>query len=164
MAAAEHNTWDGSGDEAPRRPSTEDLGGDEKQDDLENPPDDVEHPTAAGWNQKVKQIAAIARVASSCKFELRFNAGAPYLARVAAPGSNITVATFDVTDEGPGITTIEWEADTFPPHELSPTGLTVFSDSSARCEGHLEEITNGVRVRTFTNGTAADLTCTFAVN
>lgn len=163
MAAAEHLTWNSVSGEAPRRPSTDDLGGDEKQDDQEYPPDEVEHPTAAGWNQKVRQIAALARVASACKIELRFDAGTPFIARVTAPGTDIDVGTFEVIDDGDGVTTIEWPANAFPPHTLSPTGLTVFSDSSDPCSGHLEEITNGVRVRTFENGVAADLMVTFSI-
>lgn len=161
--AAEHLTWEGSDDEDPRRPSTDDLGGDEKQDEDEFPPDDVTDPTATGWNQIVKQIAAIAKVTPSAKLEGRFNAGAPYLARVTAPSSNVTTETFTVTDEGTGVTLIEWPAGTFPPDQISPNGLTLLSALTTRLEAHAEEVSNGVRIRTFSNGTAADVDFTICI-
>ncbi len=166
MPAAEFTTWNGDpdNDEAPRRPSTDDLGGDQKEDDAEFPPDDVEHFTAAGWNQIVQQIAAMARVAAACKVELRFDSGDPYIARATAPSDNVSADTFTVTDEGAGVTLIEWPAETFPAHQCSPTGLTLFSSSTSVVTGHLEEVTNGVRVRTHVAGVATDVVCTFEIN
>lgn len=163
MPAADYLTWDGDGgSNLPRRPSTEDLGGDDKVNDAEYPPDDVEHPTADGWNQKVKQIAALSKVAEACKIEVRYNAGAPFIARVTAPGTNIVTTTFTVTDMGVGDTKIEWPANTFPPHQLSPTGLTALSTGLA--VGSVEEITNGIRVRMFDLLGPADVGFTIELN
>ena len=164
MTAPSFLTWDGGDGEDPRRPSTDDLGGDQKEDDAEFPPDPVEHLTADGWNQVVKQLAALSRVASACKLEVRFNSGTPYVARVTAPGSNVEVATFTVTDNGTGVTTITWPANTFPPHQLSPSGLTLLSSLTTRVEGHVEDVANGVKVYTFSNGTAADIAFTLEIN
>lgn len=164
MSAAEHNTWDGNVDELPRRPSTDDLGGDAKQDDEEFPPDAVEHFTAAGWNQIVKQLAALARVAPAVKLELRFDAGAPYLARVSSPRSDVAIATFTVVDNGTGDVSVTWPADTFPAHVCSPTGLTLLSNAAAVVDGHVEEITNGIRVRTRSGGSTADVPWTIEIN
>lgn len=164
MTAPSFLTWEGGDDEDPRRPSTDDLGGDQKEDDAEFPPDPVEHFTAAGWNQLVKQVAALAKVAPACKLEVRFNAGAPYVARVTAPSGDVAADTFTVTDDGTGITTIEWPANTFPPHQLSPSGLTFLSSLTTRVEGHVEEVTNGVTVYTFSNGAAADIAFTLEIN
>jgi hypothetical protein len=164
MPAAKHLTWDAFASELPRRPSTDDMGGDNKVDDEEAPPDDVEHFTADGWNQKAKQIPAIAKTVASCKLEVRFATGAPYVARASAPGSNVALATFTPTDNGVGDTTIVWPADTFPPHVCSPTGLTLLSSSTSVVAGHVEEVANGVRVRTFVGGSAADVPWTLAIN
>jgi hypothetical protein len=165
MSASLHNTWEGNGDdEDPRRPSTEDLGGDEKEDDAEYPPDDVEHPTAAGWNQKVKQIVAISRVTDVARLHVTFSGGTPSVNRVTAPSGNVTTATFDVTDEGTGVTLIEWNAGTFPPEEMAPHALTLLSSGTSRLEGHVDDsVTNGVRVYTFSNGTAADVNFVLAL-
>jgi hypothetical protein len=168
MAAPSFLTFDGgtgdAGPELPRRPSTDDLGGDDKQDNNENPPDDVEHFTAGGWNQIVKVLSALARTAAACKIEVRFSGGAPVIQRVSALGSAITTATFTPTDNGMGDTTITWPADTFPPHVCSPTGLTLFSSSTNVVDGHVEEVTNGIRVRTKSGGAAADIPFTIEIN
>lgn len=162
------NTWDGGvgedGAELPRRPSVDDLGGDQKQDNYDYPPDDVEHFTARGWNQLVKQVAALAKVASSCKIEVRFDGGAPAVVRFSSPRSGLTLATFQPTDNGIGDTTITWPADTFPAPVCSPTGLTLFSNAGAVVDGHVEEVTNGIRVRTRSGGSAADIPWTIEIN
>jgi hypothetical protein len=167
MAAADFLTWEGSValSEDPRRPSTDDLGGDEKLDDTEFPPDDVEHPTAAGWNQLVKQQAATAKVNAACKLEVRFSAGTPALVRFTTPRGDLTIATFTVQDNGNGDVTVTWPANTFPPHACSPTGLTLLTSATTFVAGHLDEVTNGVRVRTFnSSGTATDIDWTLTIN
>ena len=166
--APEFNTWNGGtgddGPELPRRPSTDDLGGDTKQDNSDHPPDDVEHFTAAAWNQLVKQVAALARVAASCKIEVRFTGATPFLSRISSPREDVTIATFTVTDNGSGDVSITWPADTFPTPVCSPTGLTLISSSTAVLDGHVEEITNGVRVRTKSGGVATDIPWTLTLN
>jgi hypothetical protein len=166
MSAPEYLTWEGDSEDdvAPRRPSTDDVGGDAKEDDAEFPPDDVVHFTSAGWNQKAKQIPAIAKVAAACKLEVRITAGAPAVSRVSSPSSLVEPATFTPTDEGTGDTSVEWPEDTFPPHVCSPTGLTFLSSSASSVTGHVEEIANGIRVRTFIAGVAADVDWTITIN
>lgn len=168
MAAPAFLVFDGgtdvSGTQLPRRPSTDDLGGDKKQDDNEFPPDDVEHFTAAGWNQIVQVVAALAKTIAVCKLEIRFVTGAPYVARASAPGTAIALGTFTVTDNSTGDTTITWPANTFPPAACSPTGLTLLSSSTAVLDGHVEEVTNGVRVRTKSAGAATDIPWTLVIN
>ncbi len=152
--------------ELPRRPSVDDLGGDEKQDDDEFPPDPVEHPTAAGHNQQVQVVAALSRVAAACKIEIRFNAGVPYMARVTALGTAVAIATFTVADNGTGITTVTWPANTFPPHAVSPSGLTflVDADTADVISGHVFEVTNGVKIRTKQAGSAANIAFALHIN
>lgn len=160
-------TWDGDPANAivPRRPSVEDAGGDQKLDAINVlPPDPIEHATAAQWNQQSKQIAALARVAESCKLEIRFSSGAPFVQNAPSPGTLIALSTFTVVDNGTGDTSITWPAETFPPHACSPTGLTMISSSTSVVAGHLQEITNGIRVRTFVAGTPTDVPWTVDIN
>lgn len=166
MPAPAFNTWNGGTDETgtvlPRRPSVDDMGGAGKQDNDEFPPDDVEHFTAAGWNQKAMQVPSLARVTASCLLDLQFTGSTPYLAAISSPSDNVTIATFTVVDNGPGDTSVTWPANTFPPSVISPSGLTVFG--SAVVDGRVEKITNGVRVRTRSAGSAADVPWTLQVN
>jgi hypothetical protein len=160
MSAPTFNTWDGDGVSiVPRRPSTDDLGGDDLENDPEFQPVEGEMPTAQAWDQIVKQIAALARTAHSCGIEVKITAGDPAVTRAWAPRSSVVPATFSVVDNGPGDTSVTWPANTFPTSNGPPTGLTILSNSTAttsiRC--HVEEITNGIRVRTSVNGSAADL-------
>lgn len=158
----------GTGDEGtelPRRPSTDDLGGDEKLDDAEFPPDPVEHPTAAGHNQLVKVVAALSRTAAACKLEVDFSSGVPFVKNVTALGSAVALSTFGTpTDNGTGDTTVSWPANTFPVETISPNGLTLYSSSTQVVAGHVEKVTNGIRVRTFVNGAAANVPWSISLN
>lgn len=149
---------------SPRRPSTDDLGGAEKLDDDEFPPDPVEMPDAGGHNQTTKVVSRIAGMTAAAKLEVRFASGAPYVNRADGLGTAIDPDTFTPTDNGTGDTTIEWPADTFPPEVVSPNGLTLYSSSTNPVTGHVEEVTNGVRVRTFVNGVAADVDWSLNLN
>lgn len=166
MTAPSFLTWEGDAVDGstPRRPSTADLGGDNYEDDAEAPPDINEFPSAAAFNQLVRQVAAIAKTTAAAKLENRFSAGAPYLARATGPSSTIKPSVFTVTDMGTGDTKIEWPADTFPPNQCSPTGLTFLSSSTSPITGHVEEITNGVRIRTFQSSVATDIPWTLEIN
>src|SRR5690606_34583815 len=147
MAASEFLTWDGDDDTPPRRPGVEDVGGDKKIDDDRHPPDPVIHPTAGGWNEKARQIPALARVSASAKLKVEFASGTSVLAQCAAASMKVSPQIFTVTDNGIGDTTVTWPAETFPAAVCSPTGLTVFHTTIAY--GVCEEVTNGIRVRTF---------------
>lgn len=168
MPAPDFLTFDGGtgddGIELPRRPSTDDLGGDAKRDNNEFPPDDVEHFTAAGWNQLVKVVEALSKTAAVCKLEVRFTGSTPYVARATALSRNVRIATFTVTDNGIGDTTVTWPANTFPPSACSPTGLTLLVTTSADRGFDVEEVANGIRVRTKAGGAATDIAWTIAIN
>lgn len=159
-------TWDGdvANGVLPRRPSTDDLGGDQYEDDAESPPDLHEFPSAADFNQLVKQIAALSKCVAAAKIETRFNAGAPFIQRASGPGTAIVPSLFTVVDNGVGDTSVTWPVNTFPTPQISPSGLTVFSSAATHAEGQIEEITNGIRVRTFQNAVAADLPWTAEIN
>ena len=166
--APDYLTWEGDSANSinPRRPSTDDLGGDEKVDDAEFPPNDKEHPTAAGWNQLVRQVAAMAKNVGACKLECRFSGGVPSLARVSSPNANVNAGSFTVVDNGVGDTSIVWQAGTFPSHQCAPSGLTVLlSGATVNANATLEELGNGIRVRTFDATNAAiDLAWTVEIN
>jgi hypothetical protein len=153
------------GTSLPRRPSTDDLGGDTKLDESPEPPDDITMPTAAGHNQIVKVTAAVAKTAASCKLEIDFSGSTPFVAAAAGMGSTIIPSTFGIpTDNGVGDTSVTWPANTFPPFTISPNGLTLYSSSTQVVAGHVQKITNGIRVRTFVNGAAADVPWSINLN
>lgn len=164
--AALHLTWDGdpANDVLPRRPSTDDLGGDEKVDDIDFPPDDTEHPTAAGWNQLVRQVAALARGVASLKFEVQYEGNTPFLARLSGPRSALAAEQFSIIEVSPGVVDVNWPANFFPPHQCAPTGLTLLSDSSSLRSGQVFEIPNGVRVRTFQSGSPGRVAFSLTIN
>ena len=168
MAAADFLTWDGDSGNGinPRRPSTDDVGGDNKQDDPEYPPDPDEHFTADGWNQKAKQIPALAKVAAACKLRVRFTAGAPAILQATGPRSTVAPGIFTVTDNGVGDTSITWAANYFPAHVCSPTGFTFIGSATPTTafSHQVEEITNGIRVRTFDGSTPTDLDFALEIN
>ncbi len=168
MSLPDFCTWDGGttdeGAEPPRRPSSEDLGGDEKLDSEEAPPDAKEHFTSQGWNQKVKQLVALARMSAAAKFKVSFSGGAPQIEQGAGCKATVTTTTFSPTDNGTGDTTVTWPADTFPPEIVSPNGLTLYSSSAQVVSGHVQLVTNGVRVRTFVNGVASDVPWSINLN
>jgi hypothetical protein len=157
MTAPDFLTWTGDEDNAPRRPSTDDLGGDQKQNHARYLPNPTTQPTAEGWNQQVKQIAAHSQVVDAARIDVDFTAGVPAVVAVASPSPSITTDSFELTDEGTGIVLIEWEPDLMPPAQIAPRGPFIRSALTTRCEGHIEPVTNGVRVRLFSNGTVADL-------
>lgn len=159
-------TWDGDPENniPPRRPSTDDVGGADKEDDLEFPPDPQLHPTADGWNQKALQIPAMARVTASLKLELRYDGTSPYLARVTGPRSSLAPDQFTVDEVSEGVVEVTWPANFLPPHQCAPTGLTLLSDSTSPTAGHVMEITNGIRVRTFEAGSVARVPFAIAIN
>lgn len=164
--SAEYLTWQGdpANNVTPHRPSADDMGGDALKDDDNDPPIANEMPTAGGWNQKVKQLEAIARTVASAFVEVDFSAGAPFVARVSSPNPDVIVESFTVTDNGTGDVTLEWSADLFPPEVCGPSGLTFYGNGTQPVTGHIEKISGGVRVRTFVNGAAADVSFSFHIN
>jgi hypothetical protein len=166
--ASKYLTWDGDPGNfvPPRRPSTDDLGGSEKLDDQDFPPDDETDPTADGWNQSVEQIAALSKVAASCKLRVHFTAGTPAVTMASGPGSAIAPGVFTVTDMGAGKTKLEWSATRFPTAQCSPTGLTLFGTGAPTTawNGVVEEITNGIIVHTFDGNTPTDVDFSIELN
>lgn len=159
MGAITFLSWEGDSETsiAPRRPSTEDLGGDELIDDQELPPIDGEMPTAAAWNQIVKQVVAMSKMLPAASLRVHFTGGTPAITQLACPSSLVTTPTFTVTDMGSGDTKIEWPAGTFPAQSFPP-GVHLLGNPGATPKSvTVEEITNGVRVRTAAGGAGTDI-------
>lgn len=166
MPAVKFLTWDGDPDNSipPYRPGTEDLGGDTLEDDVEFPPDDGEMPTADAWNQIVRQVVAMGRMTSSARISVHFASGTPVVSGVVSPRNGITAATFTVTDNGTGDTTIAWPGGSFPAAVTQPNGFTLNSADTGATTAYarVEKLTNAIRVRTNLAGAAADID--FTVN
>jgi hypothetical protein len=137
-------SWDGDPDEAilPHRVSTDNMGGDDLEDDVANPPQQGD-PNSASWNAKVRETAALAKTAAAAKVTINFSAGAPVFELWIAAGS-ITTDDLTLTDAGTGITELTWPENSFPPASVWPHGLTLHAEGT----GFAVNITNGLRVTT----------------
>jgi hypothetical protein len=116
MAAATTYSFD---DAAPTRPSVEDLGGDDKLDDVGAPPGAGE-PEAGAWNNLIRLAAGFARVSPTARISIGFTAGAPHIASLTAMRTNIAAADITVTDNAQGDTTLSWAATVLPPQTQQP--------------------------------------------
>lgn len=160
MTAPDYNTWEGDVGNGvnPRRPSTDDLGGDELEDDVKRPPTPGEHPTAGGWNQKVKQVSSIARVVAAAIIDVA-NSGTPAISSVFGPNENLVPGDFTITDMGTGVTKIEPAAGKLPVQTWSPwVQILGNNGGGTNTPGHtIEKIATGWIVRTFRNNAAVDV-------
>lgn len=138
----------------PNRPGINDVGGGQKVNDgtISDP---AGMPDATEDNQKSNLIVRYGMVVPVEKITVHFAAGVPSINKASGVITLVVIATFTVTDNGVGDTSITWPANTFPPAIADPdaklTGATV---GMIACES----IANGVRIRT-KDGTnvAADL-------
>jgi hypothetical protein len=160
MSAPTYNTWEGDTGNGinPRRPSTDDLGGDELENDPKYTPTPNEMPTAEAWNQQVKQIAALARVAPAAILEVT-NGGTPSIASVYGPNAALVPGDFTVTDMGAGITKIEPDAGKLPVQTWKPWAQILGNNGGgANTSGTaVEIISTGWIVRTSRNNTLVDV-------
>jgi hypothetical protein len=138
MTAPEYFVYDGDPGNsiAPRVASVADLGGSDKENDVEYPPDPTTMPDARDHNQMARVLAAHSSVTPSVVLDVRFATGTPYIYGVAAKGSTVDAETFIVTDVSDGLTEIAWVSGSLPATTVRPHGLTVTSDTAidrARC-------------------------------
>jgi hypothetical protein len=131
VAAAKFFTWDGDPDAVvpvlPRRPTLADLGGVLKEDDFAFPPDPETQPTAAGYNQRTRQIAGLARMAASAKFSVVNPVGGlpPTLVKFVQFGTKLTADDITIFNNGNGDVEIRWPEGSFPTPDVEPSGLCV---------------------------------------
>lgn len=162
MAAVEYDPYVGDGAGIyPSLPSTENLGGTAKENDIE-PPDPVTMPDARDHNAQAWTLAAHARTVGSMVVSVAFNAGVPYVYGVTIVNSTMDSGDLTITDNGTGDTTIEWPANSFPVVTgVRPHGLTL-NESTAVERMSAVPVTNGVRVRTL-DGAGAGVNCAFTI-
>jgi hypothetical protein len=108
MAAPEYLTW--TGDVAngvnPYRPAVGDLGGNNKIDDADYPPQPGD-PEASEWNQGMGQIAVCASAIPAAILDIRFSAGVPSLFGIIhSANPELVAGDVTVTDSGTGLVTI----------------------------------------------------------
>lgn len=166
MSGLPFNSWDGGVLDGvtvlPRRPSSEDLGRDDLENDPRSPPAEDE-PSAEGWNQQVKQDVGQAKVCPAVIFSVAFDGSTPFLLRLSSPATTakVNLGIFTVSLVNTGIVEITWPANTFPPLVAEPWGATLNGG-----KGFIEvrHITNGVRVETENKaGSPANIASTFCV-
>ena len=159
-----YNSWDGDSANGidPHRPSVANVGDNDKENKPGQPNDPRYGYTAEALNQRSTQIAAIAKVTDAAIITVEFSSGTPVIVKAIGPSTAIVDGTpFTVTDNGTGDTSIEWTSSTFPPFLRGPR---VSIGGTTPGMPAVEEISNGVRVRTFNSaGAATDLPFTVDV-
>ena len=131
---------------APRRPGIQDVGGAAFVDDQAYPPDPTTFPSAKDENQKEWLIVGLAAVAPVAVLTIDLTSGNPVLASLATMSQVVVPATFTLTDNGNGDTTISWPAGTFPPSYGRPR-ITLDSDGAFLAPTYVLS-TNSLRVKT----------------
>lgn len=158
--AAGENTFDL---DPPRRPSLEDFGGDELEDDPDDPPDPATMPDAASEITARQFRAAVGVVIVAAMVEVTFTAGTPAVSRVDSVRGLVNghPEVFTVTHPGTGHVKLAWTADTFPPDGPAPRAFIIENVSAAAPVAVMG--TNSVDVYTRNDaGTATDMN--FAVD
>jgi hypothetical protein len=135
-----------------RRPSLADLGGAAKQDDARYPPDPTTMATAQNWNQFARFMEGAGKLIPFAAITVQISGGTPSVASVQSMRSTLTTASFAITDNGTGDTTIDWSAipTSFPPSNRAPKAYLVGDGSflEPTCD---TTTANTVRVRTRDN-------------
>ena len=143
MASPNASTFDIA---PPYRPGNADFNGSAKVDDSENPPDPTIMPSAAEYNTLTKLMVALGKVIPTAVISIKFTAGVPSVDLFSAPGNNVTLGTFTVTDNGAGDTSVTWPVNTFPAAVAQPT-VSLNQDTNLGA-ARAFAIANGVRIKT----------------
>lgn len=120
MAAIDTLTWDLT---PARRPSLNDLGSAILEDKAgtKAPGTSGKNLYAAMCNQWQRQIAALARTASSVRLTIDFDGGGvPFIDKFQPAGTLLVSSDFALTDNGNGDTVITWTTSKLPPVECDP--------------------------------------------
>ncbi|NUP08463.1 MAG: hypothetical protein HOW73_20630 [Polyangiaceae bacterium] len=170
MAAETTNTWEILTGAGARRPSLDDLGGAQWEDDLTDPPPkDGKHLYADAVRQLWMQVHALARVAPFAVLTVDFNLSEPFIDALQSPSTLLTAGgglgaggSFELVDNGQGDTTIQWLIGTLPTTGCDPT-LTINHDSTGTFSQEVHKVASppagyvAYRVRTKLNGGALDM-------
>jgi hypothetical protein len=150
--------------DAPRRPTIDDLGGGAFQDHPQYPPNPTEHPSAGMFNQASKQIVAIARMTPSLKIQVEFIAGFPQITQLVTTGTTIKLSHFFITHNGDGDTTILLPPSKYPSQLTRPSGLTIVEDVEVDRMRIISLEAVGWRIKTKLGATGVDAAFVFQVN
>ena len=156
MTAAETYTYD---DVPPRRPSLDDLGGSDYENDPYNPPDRRTMPNAEAMNEQARNLAGLNRVCPVAVIHVTFTVGVPAILSVSGARSAISASDFTVTDNGTGDTSITWATSVLPASTMPPVVSIAEDIEIDRARAYI--VTGGVRVKTKLGATATN--CAFIV-
>jgi hypothetical protein len=145
----------------PRRPTVDDLGGAEFEDDPVAIPVPPYELGAAAENQQERVLAGLAQTAFMLVVSVEFSAGAPVLAGFSTTSTRLTTESFTLTDNAAGDTLIEWPAGTLPPRTVGPVLSLNEDEEIDRTRAFMAGDGNGVRVITKLGATGTD--CAFTV-
>lgn len=163
MASPTYFVFDGDGGaNAPRKPSSADVGGYAKLDDADYPPDPTTMLAAADWNQIARLIEGMGRLIGCATITVAAGVSAVITGAVGL-GTGITTATFTLVRNGAGDYSITWPASKFPVTNIKATGLTIWEDLLVTTAVALP-ITNGIRVKTKVSGTLTDAGFSVTIN
>jgi hypothetical protein len=157
MSAATSFTYDAN---PPARPSLDDLGGDDFEDDPgAPPPKDGRMPYADEYCESKRNLAGVNRVIHTAIVHVVFTGGTPSIANVRGMRSTLLPTDFTPTDNGAGDTTITWASSLLPASSVPPTVSLTDDVEIDRARAFL--VTGGVRVKTKLGTTGTD--CAFVL-
>lgn len=146
----------------PNRPGDTDVQfAGHKTDEQPFEPNFVTDPCAAEDNQKSDLIVRYGTMVTLAKGSVHFAGSVPSINKLGCVRSTVSIATFTVTDNGVGDTTIAWPAGTFPTAVVDHWAVVT---GAVAAEIACETLTNSLRVRTKDNaGAAVDVAFNFFV-
>jgi hypothetical protein len=155
------STWDVEG--AARRPGLTDCGNAALVNHATKPPPKNGTFPEAGWlNQLQRLAAAMGKMVANAKLTIDFDGGSPEIVTIQTPGDNLTALSFDVIDDGDGITTIEWEEGVLPPVTCDPE-LTI--NATGNNSGNVvKQGDRSFQVETRQGGVLTNLRFTISIN
>ena len=130
----------------PRRPSLEDMGGGAFENDTEFAPSPGD-PSAHDVNQMAKQCVALAALSAAVAIHVTFSGGTPSISSVQAVRSDLVAASFTVTDNGAGDTSITHTGGLLPTATF-PAFAQQVDDVEIDRGPRVAPITNGWRIKT----------------
>lgn len=136
-----------------------DVGGAEKEDDAEEPPDPRTMPYADEYNTFAHLLRAYGRMIATLRVSVEGGA-APFVAGYACPGTRIAREALSVQHHGPGDVSITWPAAALPPPLCAPVAW-INAQGSFTIAAYA--IVDGVRVLTFENNQPRDAAFTVEV-
>lgn len=165
MSAATVNPWD---DDDARVPTAVDLGADVAgfvlADDVPAPVKDGTMLYADMVNRLLEAAVSASRMTPSLIVTVQFNAGTPSVESFIAPRDAIDTNAIGLIDNGTGDTTIRLLAAHLPPKRVRPVA-TPNEGTKPTCSADWYESGGyrGARVKTWDNGSAADLKFTVTI-